>query len=82
MGPGWLVALGWLISAPQVAVECGWIVTGAGKAASASRGSSMLSLSSHFDSGKVSPGFSSPAGLLGDWGSAGGIGIGIGRGMG
>lgn len=41
-----------------------------------------VALTSHFDSGKVSPGFSSPAGLLGDWGSAGGIGIGIGRGMG
>lgn len=39
-------------------------------------------LTSHFDSGKVSPGFSSPAGLVGDWGSAGGMGIGIGRGMG
>lgn len=40
------------------------------------------SLTSHFDSGKVSPGFSSPAGLVAGWGSAGGIGIGIGRGMG
>lgn len=40
------------------------------------------SLTSHFDSGKVSPGFSSPAGLVGDWGSAGGMGKGIGRGMG
>lgn len=39
-------------------------------------------LTSHFDSGKVSPGFSSPAGLVGDWGSAGGMGMGIGRGMG
>lgn len=39
-------------------------------------------LTSHFDSGKVSPGFSSPAGLVGDWGSAGGMGMGIGRVMG
>lgn len=33
-------------------------------------------LTSHFDSGKVSPGFSSPAGLVHDWGSAGGMGMG------
>lgn len=39
------------------------------------------SLTSHFDSGKVSPGFSSPAGLVGDWGSAGGMAKGIGSGM-
>lgn len=40
-------------------------------------------LTSHFDSGRVSPGFSSPAGLpaVGEWGSGGG-GMGIGRGMG
>ena len=39
-------------------------------------------LTSHLDSGKVSPGFSSPAGLVGDWVSAGGMGMGIDRGMG
>lgn len=41
-------------------------------------------LTSHFDSGKVSPGFSAPAGLaeVGDWGSGGGMGMGMGRGMG
>lgn len=39
-------------------------------------------LTSHFDSGKVSPGFSSPAGLadVGDWGSGGDMGIGSGIG--
>lgn len=37
-------------------------------------------LTSHFDSGKDSPAFSSPAGLVGDWGSAGGIGMGMGMG--
>lgn len=41
-----------------------------------------VALTSHFDSGKVSPGFSSPAGLaeVDNWGSGGGMGIG--RGMG
>lgn len=41
-------------------------------------------LTSHFDSGRVPPGFSSPAAPagLGDWASAGGIGIGIGSGTG
>lgn len=39
-------------------------------------------LTSHFDSGKVSPGFSSPAGLadVADWGSGGDMGMGSGIG--
>lgn len=39
-------------------------------------------LTSHLDSGKVSPGFSSPAapGEVRDWGSGGGMGIGMGMG--
>ena len=43
-----------------------------------------MALTSHFDSGKVSPGFSSPAALaeVSGWGSGGGMGMGIGRGMG
>lgn len=39
-------------------------------------------LTSHLDSGNVSPGFSSPAapGEVRDWGSGGGMGIGMGMG--
>lgn len=33
VGLGWLVALGWLISASLAAVEGGWIITGARRAA-------------------------------------------------